>query len=94
MYVTYRALGQPPSVFCSYEVLSISESRDAYDRYGLDGISGRGRDGADEMDAAAEMFAEMFGGGMHFGFDFGQGGGFSFGWPATEDKRRRLDHSV
>ena len=81
-----------PSTFshCRYEVLSVSETREAYDRHGLDGISGRG--GPDGMDqaAAAEMFAEMFGG-MHFGFDFGQGSGFSFGGPR---RRTKGDDSV
>lgn len=36
--------------------------------------------------AAAEMFAEMFGGGAHFGFDFGHGPGFSFGGPQRRTK--------
>lgn len=73
-----------------YEVLSVSESREAYDRHGLDGISGRGGPGGADQ-AAAEMFAEMFGAGMHFGFDFGQGSGFSFGGPR---RRTKGDDSV
>lgn len=73
-------------MLAAYEILSVTETREAYDRYGLEGVSGRG--GSEEMDhtAAAEMFAEMFGQGMHFGFDFGQGSGFGFGGPRRRSK--------
>ncbi|KAH9936050.1 hypothetical protein B0H21DRAFT_758745 [Amylocystis lapponica] len=54
----------------AYEILSQPDTRDAYDRYGMDGVSGGG--GPGKMDAA-DIFSELFGGGMHFGFDFGPG---------------------
>ena len=62
----------PIDRFNSYEILSVSESRESYDRFGLDGIKGAA-DGPG-MDEAADIFAELFGG-MHFGFDFGGPGG-------------------
>ncbi|KAF8896222.1 hypothetical protein BD779DRAFT_1494583 [Infundibulicybe gibba] len=56
----------------AYEILSEPNSREAYDRGGLDGVSGR--DGVDP----SEFFAQFFGagsGGPSFGFDFGPGPG-------------------
>lgn len=57
----------------SYEILSSTETRQRYDSYGIDGISGGGRGGPD-IDPA-DLLSELFGGGFHFGFDFGPGGG-------------------
>ncbi|EKM58072.1 uncharacterized protein PHACADRAFT_252071 [Phanerochaete carnosa HHB-10118-sp] len=54
----------------AYEILSQSDSREAYDRFGPDSLKGGGGPGMD----AADIFSELFGG-MHFGFDFGPGGG-------------------
>ncbi|KAL6302474.1 DnaJ-domain-containing protein [Sparassis latifolia] len=56
----------------AYEILSSIETRETYDRFGMDGVSGRGAHGAGGMDAA-DLFAELFGHGMQFGFDFGPG---------------------
>ncbi|GJE94872.1 DnaJ-domain-containing protein [Phanerochaete sordida] len=53
----------------AYEILSQSDSREAYDRFGLDSLKGGGGPGMDP----ADLFSELFGG-MHFGFDFGPGG--------------------
>lgn len=53
-----------------YEVLSSGDSREAYDRYGLDSLKGGGGPSMDP----ADIFSELFGG-MHFGFDFGGPGG-------------------
>lgn len=53
-----------------YEILSVSDSRDAYDRFGLDSLKGGGGPGMDP----ADLFSELFGG-MNFGFDFGGPGG-------------------
>ena len=59
----------------SYEILSVSETREMYDMYGLEGMT-RGAGGGFGGGAdPADLFAELFGGGMHFGFDFGQGRG-------------------
>ena len=57
----------------SYEILSSVDTREVYDRYGMEGLSAPGRGGGPDIDPA-DLFAELFGGGMHFGFDFaGQG---------------------
>nr|VWO95890.1 Uncharacterized protein [Ganoderma boninense] len=55
----------------AYEILSQEETRDAYDRYGMDGMSGRGGPGFGPGMDPTDIFAELFGGGMNFGFDFG-----------------------
>ncbi|KAI0701331.1 hypothetical protein BC835DRAFT_1323461 [Cytidiella melzeri] len=58
----------------AYEILSSADTRDSYDMHGMDGLNGHGAPGG--MDAA-DIFAELFGGGpggFQFGFDFGQGG--------------------
>ncbi|OBZ72469.1 DnaJ subfamily A member 2 [Grifola frondosa] len=55
----------------AYEILSQVETRETYDLYGKAGVLGRGGPGP-SMDAA-DLFAELFGGGMQFGFDFGPG---------------------
>ena len=41
-----------------------------YDMYGMEGISGGGRGGGPDVDPA-DILSELFGGGFHFGFDFG-----------------------
>ncbi|CAL1716820.1 unnamed protein product [Somion occarium] len=58
----------PYCVFFSYEILSSVETRETYDRFGMEGISGNGGRGP-SMDAA-DLFAELFGG-ANFGFNFG-----------------------
>ena len=72
---------------CRYEILIDEESRELYDRYGVDGISGKrggpGMGGADP----ADIFAELFGGGMRFGFDFG-------GPPGSRPPRTKGEDSV
>lgn len=54
----------------AYEILSVQETRDMYDEYGMDGLSKGGgrRSGATADDMFADMFSEMF------GFGFGSGG--------------------
>ncbi|KAI0370384.1 DnaJ-domain-containing protein [Pilatotrama ljubarskyi] len=59
----------------AYEILSTVETREAYDRYGMEGMSrgagsGPGFSGMDGMDPA-DIFAELFGASMNFGFDYG-----------------------
>ena len=53
-----------------YEILSSVETREVYDRYGMDGLSGPGRGGGGPDIDPADIFAEFFGPGM-FNFDFG-----------------------
>ncbi|CCM00072.1 uncharacterized protein FIBRA_02099 [Fibroporia radiculosa] len=53
----------------AYEILSQPDSRDAYDQYGMDGVT-KGGAGGPSMNE--DIFAELFGG-LRFGFDFGPG---------------------
>lgn len=75
-----------------YEILIDEDSRDLYDRYGVDGISnkrgGAGGPGPGGMDPA-DIFAELFGGGpgMRSGFDFGGG-------PGSRPRRTKGEDSV
>lgn len=55
-----------------YEILSQVETREAYDRYGMEGMSRGGGGFGGGMDPA-DLFAELFGASMGFGFDFGPG---------------------
>ena len=57
-------------VWFRYEILSDPNSREVYDREGMDGLTG-GRDGGMPADAA-DLFAHLFGGGTFF--DLGGGG--------------------
>ncbi|KAI0767920.1 hypothetical protein BC629DRAFT_876310 [Irpex lacteus] len=62
----------------AYEILSSPDSREVYDQYGLEGLNGPGGAGGPGGMDAADIFAELFGGGpggFNFGFDFGSGGG-------------------
>lgn len=53
----------------AYEILSVQETREIYDEYGIDGLSkGGGRGPGPSPD---DMFADMFAG--MFGFDFAPG---------------------
>ncbi|KAI0067380.1 DnaJ-domain-containing protein [Artomyces pyxidatus] len=82
----------------AYEILSDPDSREVYDTYGMEGLSGHGggRGGPPDMD---HVFAQFFGmdpgggggmgGGMPFGFDFGGGGG-----PGNFRKRTKGEDSV
>ncbi|CDO74911.1 hypothetical protein BN946_scf184988.g18 [Trametes cinnabarina] len=73
-----RHIGKRPESIIRYEILSSVETREAYDRYGMEGMSGGGgggpgfggMGGMGGMDPA-DIFAELFGGGMNFGFDYG-----------------------
>ncbi|KAI0710127.1 DnaJ-domain-containing protein [Earliella scabrosa] len=59
----------------AYEILSQEDTREAYDRYGMEGMSRNGPGGGfgGGMDPA-DIFAELFGASMGFGgFDFGPG---------------------
>ncbi|KAI0787817.1 DnaJ-domain-containing protein [Fomes fomentarius] len=56
----------------AYEILSQAETREAYDRYGMEGMSRGGGGFGGGMDPA-DLFAELFGASMGFGFDFGPG---------------------
>ncbi|KAI9570525.1 hypothetical protein HD554DRAFT_2170129 [Boletus coccyginus] len=58
----------------AYEILSDPDSREVYDREGMDGIAGPGRRSGGMPHDAADMFAQFFGGGATF-FDFGGGPG-------------------
>ncbi|KZT67407.1 DnaJ-domain-containing protein [Daedalea quercina L-15889] len=55
----------------AYEILSVEETRDIYNAYGMDGLSKGGPRGPG-MSPDVDMFAEMFG--DMFGFGFGPGG--------------------
>ncbi|KAM5538475.1 hypothetical protein V8D89_007808, partial [Ganoderma adspersum] len=55
----------------AYEILSQEETRDAYDRYGMEGMSARGGPGFGPGMDPADIFAELFGGRVNVGFDFG-----------------------
>ncbi|KAI0833287.1 DnaJ-domain-containing protein [Trametes gibbosa] len=63
-------------VAAAYEILSKAETREVYDRYGMEGMSRGGGGpppgfgGMDGMDPA-DIFAELFGASMGFGFDHG-----------------------
>jgi molecular chaperone DnaJ len=74
----------------AYEVLSNTEMRERYDRYGHDGVEGAGFQGfasaADVQSAFGDIFSDLFGGsgggggaGGIFGQLFGFGGGRSSG---------------
>ena len=76
---------RPPT--SSYEILSSTETREAYDRFGMEGISGPGRGGGPDVDPA-DIFAELFGG-MHFNFDFGGPGG-----PGKKRGNETIEHEV
>ncbi|KAH0833262.1 putative chaperone regulator [Lanmaoa asiatica] len=58
----------------AYEILSDSNSREIYDREGMDGFAGPGGRGGGMPPDAADMFAQFFGGGTTF-FDFAGGSG-------------------
>ncbi|KAI0784164.1 DnaJ-domain-containing protein [Abortiporus biennis] len=70
----------------AYEILSSVETREMYDRYGKEGVSGRGGGGGGPTMDPADLFSELFGGGMHFGFDFGG--------PGSRPRRSRGEDSV
>ena len=53
----------------SYEILSDSDSREVYDRFGMEGLT---KDAGPHMDAA-DAFAQFFEGGFSFGFAPGFG---------------------
>ena len=70
----------PSSLQCahacrSYEILVSAESREAYDRYGMEGMARGGAGGGFGPGVNPEdIFAELFGASMGFGgFDFGPG---------------------
>ncbi|KAI1797293.1 DnaJ-domain-containing protein, partial [Ganoderma leucocontextum] len=55
----------------AYEILSQEETREAYDRYGMEGMAGGGGPGFGPGMDPADIFTELFGASMNFGFDFG-----------------------
>jgi molecular chaperone DnaJ len=60
----------------AYEILSDSERRAVYDRYGFEGLESRGYDPqAHAFGSFADIFDAFFGGGDPFGGGFGRGGG-------------------
>lgn len=73
----------------SYEILSEPDSREAYDRYGMEGLGG-GHAGPGGMDPN-DIFAELFGGGSGMRFDFGGMGG---GMPGGYSRRTKGQDSV
>lgn len=73
-YLSRCTLSRLLTLVPRYEILSSVETREAYDRYGMEGMS-RGGGGPDfsgmgGMDPA-DIFAELFGASMGFGFDHG-----------------------
>lgn len=64
----------------SYEILSDSESREVYDRFGMEGLT---KDAGPHMDAA-DVFAQFFESGG-FSFGFGPGAAFGAGRPGGQD---------
>src|ERR1700739_4251624 len=64
----------------AYEVLSDSERRATYDRYGREGLrSGGYAPNFDAFGSVSDLFEAFFGGGGAFGDLFGMGGGRSVG---------------
>lgn len=63
----------------SYEILSDSDSREVYDRFGMEGLS---KNAGPHMDAA-DVFAQFFESG--FGFGFGPGATFGARRPGGQD---------
>ena len=60
----------------AYEILSDSERRAIFDRYGFEGLESRGYDPqAHAFGSFADIFDAFFGGGDPFGSAFGRGGG-------------------
>ena len=57
----------------AYQVLSDSQKRAVYDRYGHDGLQGRGYRGFDDVSDIFDLFGDLFGG--LFGGGFRRGGG-------------------
>jgi hypothetical protein len=53
-----------------YEILSQPDTKELYDHYGMEGLSGPGGRHMDPTD----IFTELFGGGTQFDFGFGAGG--------------------
>lgn len=75
----------------SYEILNDPDSREAYDRYGMEGIGGgHGGPGPGGMDPN-DIFAELFGGGAGMRFDFG---GMDGGMPGGYSRRSKGQDSV
>ncbi|KAF9237624.1 DnaJ C terminal domain-containing protein [Melanogaster broomeanus] len=58
----------------AYEILSDPNSREVYDREGMDGFTGPGGQGGGMPADAADMFAQFFGGGSTTFFDFAGSG--------------------
>lgn len=85
-------ISHPPKdvALFSYEILSDPESREAYDRYGIEGIGGGHGPGSNGMDPN-DIFAELFGGGAGMRFDFGGMGG---GMPGGYSRRSKGQDSV
>lgn len=83
----------------AYDVLSDSEKKSQYDRFGTtEGIGGQGFDTGDFFRQHASMFDNMFGGGFNFGF--GGGGyhrgncGHGGGSRRTDGKDVQIDYEV
>ena len=85
--------GGDPDVFkeitAAYEVLSDSQKREMYDRFGEEGLKEGGMGGMGGMDAQ-DLFSQLFGGGG--GGFFGGGGGR--GGPSGPRKGKDLVHRV
>ncbi|KAJ8104179.1 hypothetical protein POJ06DRAFT_191756 [Lipomyces tetrasporus] len=58
----------------AYEILSDSQKREIYDRYGEEGLSGAGGPDMGGMNGAEALFSQFFGGASGFGGMFGAGG--------------------
>ncbi|KAI8870645.1 hypothetical protein GQ42DRAFT_162562 [Ramicandelaber brevisporus] len=58
----------------AYEVLSDSQKREVYDRYGEEGLSGEGMGGGMGGMNPEDLFSHIFGGGMFGGMGGGHGG--------------------
>ncbi len=78
-YVIYCHTATDSNVLPSYEILSDSQTREIYDRFGVDGLS---KNAGPDMEAA-DIFSQFFGSG--FGFEFGPGAAFGARRPGGQD---------
>ncbi|KAK9479496.1 hypothetical protein V1514DRAFT_328082 [Lipomyces japonicus] len=74
----------------AYEILSDSQKREVYDRFGQEGLSGAGDMGGMNGSAAEALFSQFFGGAGGFGGMFGGAGGR----PSGPRRSRDIVHAL
>lgn len=78
-YVVYCDTATYSNVLYSYEILNDSQTREIYDRFGVEGLS---KNAGPNMDAG-DIFTQFFASG--FGFEFGPGPAFGARRPGGQD---------